>query len=222
MSHRVFYQIAPPLSSPRNGRLFALFRLHMCSAWGILKAWRRVERRTIMQSPSYQPTPVAVPAQPKRAGKCLYITLGIVAVVALLLVGTLVVAVALDGGAPATVEDEGTYKLNTTASTVASLDKAGTAGANAEVSFTCTIGNFVKDDNGLTAGANVNDPSSSSVIQVAFPTGTDITRLNSGDVLQVWGTDQGTDTGQNGFGVTIQEVVIHAKYLDDQTTGYLN
>jgi hypothetical protein len=173
-----------------------------------------------MQPYTYQPTPVALPAQPKQAGKCLYITLALVAVVALLIVGTLVVAVALDAGRSATVEDEGTYKASTTPATVTSLDKAGTAGQGAAVSFTCTIGNFVKDSNGLTAGANVNDPSSSSVIQVAFPTGTDITRLNSGDVLEVWGTDQGTDSGQNGFGVTIQEVVIHAKYLDDTTTGY--
>jgi hypothetical protein len=170
---------------------------------------------------NYQPIPVAVPVQPKQAGKCLYITLGIVAVVALLIVGTLVVAVALDAGRSATV-DEGTYKLNATASTVASLDKAGSAGAHAEVHFVCTIGNFVKDDSGNTAGANVNDPASASVIQVAFPAGTDITRLNTGDVLDVWGTDQGADSGQNGFGVTIQEVVIHAKYLDDQTTGYTN
>lgn len=175
-----------------------------------------------MQSYHYQPTPVALPAQPKQAGKCLYITLAVVAVVALLIVGTLVVAVVLDAGRSATVEDASTYKLNTTASTVTSLDKAGSAGANAEVSFTCTIGNFVKDDSGNTAGANVNDPASNSVIQVAFPAGTDITRLNSGDTLEVWGTDQGTDTGQNGFGVTIQEVVIHAKYLDDTTTGYTN
>jgi hypothetical protein len=175
-----------------------------------------------MQSYDYQPTPVALPVQPKQAGKCLYITLAVVATVALLIVGTLVVAAALDAGRSATVEDEGTYKLNTTASTVTSLDKAGSAGANAAVSFTCTIGNFVKDSNGMTAGANVNDPSSNSVIQVAFPAGTDITRLNSGDVLEVWGTDQGASSGQNGFGVTIQEVVIHAKYVSDQTTGYAN
>jgi type II secretory pathway pseudopilin PulG len=175
-----------------------------------------------MHSYHYQPTTVAVPTQPKKAGKCLYITLAIVAVVALLIVGTLVVAVALDAGRSATTVDESTYKASTSAATVTSLDKAGSAGAHAEVSFTCTIGNFVKDSNGMTAVANVNDPSSNSVIQVAFAPGTDITHLNTGDVLEVWGTDQGTASGQNGFGVTIQEVVIHAKYMSDQTTGYTN
>ncbi len=82
--------------------------------------------------------------------------------------------------------------------------------------------NFVKDSSGNTAGANVDaqDSYSSSVIQVTFTPGTDITKLNEGDILEVWGTDDGTFSGTNAFGGTIQEVSITAQYITDQTTNY--
>ena len=96
----------------------------------------------------------------------------------------------------------------------------GIADSGKDVHFMARIPTFVKDDSGNSAGANVDDPNTSGVEQVAFPSGTDLSQLNVGDTLEVWGTDGGTASGQNAFGATIQEVVISAHYLTDQTTGY--
>jgi hypothetical protein len=115
---------------------------------------------------------------------------------------------------------EAAYKASTTDTTIATLDKDGNADAGKDVHFTATILNFVKDDSGDTAGANVDDPNTSGVVQIAFPPGTDLSQLNEGDTIEVWGTNGGTATGQNAFGATIQEVVISANYMTDKTTGY--
>jgi hypothetical protein len=115
---------------------------------------------------------------------------------------------------------EAAYKASTTDTTVATMDKDGNADARKDVHFTATILNFVKDDSGNTAGANVDDPNTTGVVQNAFPSGTDLSQLNVGDSLEVWGTDGGTASGQNAFGATIQEVVIAANYITDKTTGY--
>jgi len=88
------------------------------------------------------------------------------------------------------------------------------------VHFTATILNFVKDSNGNTADANVSDPTFSSVIQIGFPDGTDVSQLNKDDTIEVWGTDGGTASSTNAFGATIQEVVVSALYMTDHTTGY--
>ncbi len=118
-------------------------------------------------------------------------------------------------------ELESVYKASTTDTTVATLDKDGNADSGKDVHFTATIMDFVKDNTGNTAGANVDDQNAvSGVVQIAFPTGTDLSQLNVGDVLEVWGTDGGTSSGQNSYGATIQEVGISANYLNDKTTGY--
>lgn len=104
--------------------------------------------------------------------------------------------------------------------TVATLDKDGNSDSGKSVHFTATILNFVKDSNGNTAGANVDDPNTSGVIQVGFPDGTDLSHLNTGDTLEVWGVDAGTSSGTNAFGATIQEVGVAAASMTDQTTGY--
>lgn len=121
---------------------------------------------------------------------------------------------------PAQIEAD--YKASTTNTTVINLDKDGSADAGKDVHFTCQILNFVKDSTGNTAGANVDtqDSYSSSVIQVAFTPGTDLTQLNQGDILEVWGTDQGVSSGTNAYGGTVQEVGITAEYMNDQTTNY--
>jgi hypothetical protein len=115
---------------------------------------------------------------------------------------------------------EATYKASTTDITVIALDKDGNADNGKDVHFTATISNFVKDSSGNTVGANVTDASVSSFIQIGFPTGTDISRLNAGDTVEVWGLDGGTASGTNAFGATIQEVVVAAEYMTDQATGY--
>ncbi len=119
---------------------------------------------------------------------------------------------------PAQVEQA--YKASATDTTVANLDKDGNSDQGNIVHFTATILNFVKDDSGNTAGVNVDDPNTSGVIQVGFPGGTDLSQLNTGDSLEVWGQDMGTASGTNAFGATIQEVVVSAVYMTDQTTGY--
>jgi hypothetical protein len=118
---------------------------------------------------------------------------------------------------PAQVETA--YKAGTTDTTVATLDKDGAADMGNDVHFTCTIVAFVKDSSGTTAGANVTD-ASGSFVQVIFTPGTDITQINTQDTIEVWGNDQGVSSGTNAFGATVQEVVIQASYMADQTTGY--
>lgn len=121
---------------------------------------------------------------------------------------------------PAQIED--TYKAQSTNTTVTDIDKVGNNNKGKSLHFTATIGNFVKDSNGNTAGSNVTDVSSnsSSVIQIVFAPGTDITKINQGDTVEVWGLSGGVATEQNAFGGTIQEAWIQVVYLTDQTTGY--
>ena len=60
----------------------------------------------------------------------------------------------------------------------------------------------------------------STIIQILFPSGTDLTKLNDGDIVEVWGTDEGVFSGKNAFGGTVQEVAISAQYMTDETTNY--
>ncbi len=110
-------------------------------------------------------------------------------------------------------------KTNTSDTMVSDLAKEGSAWKGMNVHFTATISGLVKDSNGDTAGANVTD-GSFTYVQISFPSGTDVSRLNEGDTVEVWGTDGGTQSGQNAFGATIQEVVVGTAYLTDTTTGY--
>ena len=116
---------------------------------------------------------------------------------------------------------EADYKASTIPTTVSNIDKNGSTDQSTNEHFTGKILNFVKDSTGNTAGANVTGlDASMSVIQVAFPIGTDITQLNEEDLLEVWGTNQGVFSGSNAFGATIQEVGIDAQYMNDKTTSY--
>jgi hypothetical protein len=124
------------------------------------------------------------------------------------------------GSTPSSTLSEPAYKAGTVDTTVAFLDKESNQGKGVDVHFTATILNFVKDSNGNTAGANVDDASTSGVVQVIFPSGTDLSQLNTGDNIEVWGRDEGSFSGTNAFGATVQEVGIGALYINDQTTGY--
>ncbi|GAC1650205.1 MAG: hypothetical protein NVS4B12_19830 [Ktedonobacteraceae bacterium] len=119
-------------------------------------------------------------------------------------------------------QQEAAYKAGTTNFTVSDLDKQGNAEQGQDVHFAGRILNFVKDSSGTTAGANVDDPTSatSSVVQIVLPLGADLTQLNQGDTIEVWGTDEGVVSGTNAFGATIQEVQITTQYMTDQTTNY--
>jgi hypothetical protein len=120
------------------------------------------------------------------------------------------------------VQSESTYKASTTFTTVDNLDKNGNVDKGKDVHFNCKILKFVKDNSGNTAGANVDAPDSylTAIIQVGFPAGTDITQLNVGDIVEVWGTDAGVFSGQNAFGANVQGVEIGALYMTDKTTNY--
>src|SRR5579875_1812412 len=117
---------------------------------------------------------------------------------------------------------ETSYKASTTSTTVTSVDTAGNNDQGQNVYFKCKILNPVRDTNGAIAGANVSDvdSSSNSVIQVLFPDNTDVTQVNQGDTLEVWGLDTGMADETNTGGTSIQEVVVLALYINDQTTGY--
>jgi hypothetical protein len=116
------------------------------------------------------------------------------------------------------------FRASTQDTTVENLDKDANTDKGTDVHFTCKILRFVKDDSGNTAGANVESSDTSSfttsVIQIGFPSGTDVTKLNEGDTLEVWGTDQGVFSGKNAFGGDVQEVGVAALYMTDTTTGY--
>src|SRR5260370_36810188 len=81
----------------------------------------------------------------------------------------------------APVQSEPDYKASATSTTVAARDKNGNTEKGTIVYFTCAIMNFVKDSSGNTAGANVDDPTSTGVIQISFPTGTYLSRWNTAD-----------------------------------------
>jgi hypothetical protein len=116
-------------------------------------------------------------------------------------------------------QTEEAYKQSTTFTTVAAIDKNGSDEAGKNVNFNATIVNFVKDDSGKTAGANVTD-GNGTTIQIAFAPTTDITQLNAGDMIEVWGVSQGVSSGQNAFGATIQEAVVFEMFITDKTNGY--
>ena len=115
---------------------------------------------------------------------------------------------------------ESQYKASTTDMTVENIDKDGNNDKGKDVHFLCIIDNFVKDSNGNTAGANVDGNTPPAQLQVVFPDNTKLTKLNAGDTLEVWGVDDGTFSGNNAFGTTVQEVGVSAGYMTDQTTTY--
>lgn len=117
---------------------------------------------------------------------------------------------------------EASYKTSTISTTVTNLDKDGAVDKGKDVHFISKISMFVKDSAGNTVGANVEeqDSYSSSYVQVQFTSGTDITKLNEGDILEVWGSDDGVFSGTNAYGGTVQAVGITAQYMLDQTTNY--
>ena len=57
-----------------------------------------------------------------------------------------------------------------------------------------TLSKMIVDN---TAGANCDNPNSysSSVIQIEFPSSTDITKLNEDDIVEIWDTDEGVFSG---------------------------
>ena len=175
------------------------------------------------QHPYGQPTqPPLPPQQPKKnmnAVKSLvFVSVALVLVIFLIFV--FVAIVSKPGNNTASTMSEPDYKANAVHTTVDDLNKESNQDKGENVYFSCTILGFVKDSSGNTVGANVDNTLSSGVIQVIFPSGTDLSQINTGDSLDVWGQDEGSFSGTNAFGVTIQEVAVGALYMTDDTSGY--
>lgn len=170
--------------------------------------------------PQYRPPMPPPPLRPNKTRKRVWVGITIAFCV---LVIILVIAVIAIGGSQSTLPSTAGFdKASAVFTTVATLDKDGNSDKGKSVHFTATLGSFVKDSNGNTAGANVDDPSLNSfaAVQVSFPDGTDLSRLNTGDTLEIWGVDGGVYSGQNAFGGTVSEVGIASAYMTDRTTGY--
>jgi ribose 5-phosphate isomerase RpiB len=89
------------------------------------------------------------------------------------------------------------------------------------VTFTATIDDFLQNSSGETAAMNVTDPNDpTSVLYVQLSLWADVTQMNKGDTVVIWGTGEGTVSGKNGFGGSIQEAAVQENYLTDTTTGY--
>lgn len=174
--------------------------------------------------PPQQPYVQYPPPPPKKKRRilryCLIISAIILGIFVLLIVIGAIIGNSGSSTSSTSTLSESDFKALSTDTTVDTLDKDGNQDKNLNVYFTCTIMRFVKDSNGNTAGANVENGFTSGVVQVIFPAGTNLNKLNTGDTLEVWGTDEGTFSGPNLFGATVQEVAVQAAYMTDQTTGY--
>jgi hypothetical protein len=174
-------------------------------------------------SPQYQqqsPTMSQQPPPKKKHGTLFWILLLVGILLGFGLLSIILIAVLQPASTP--VLSEGAYKDSATFTSVSELDKDGNSDQGKSVHFTCKILNFVKDSNGNTAAANVepSDTLFGSIIQVGFPSGTDLSQLNADDTIEVWGIDNGVSSGQNAFGTTVQEVTVSAQYMTDLTTNY--
>ena len=118
-------------------------------------------------------------------------------------------------------ESAAQYKASATSVSVSDVSKNPNGYKGQTVEFTAVIANFVQDSSGNTAGANVDDPNDySSVIQIAFTPSFDISKVNKGDTIEVWGQGLGSFSGTNAYGATITEGAVQEVYLVDSTTGY--
>ncbi|MGZ3643650.1 MAG: hypothetical protein ACXVCM_07335 [Ktedonobacteraceae bacterium] len=169
----------------------------------------------------YEQLPPKQPETPKpvNAVKSVLIVFGILALIITAIIGFLAIT-GNTGGTPSSTLSEPDFKASAVHTTVGDLNKDSNQDKGEDVYFNCAILNFVKDSNGNTVGANVDNDVSSGVIQVIFPSGTDLSQINVGDNLDVWGQDQGSFSGTNAFGATIQEVAVGALYMTDDKTGY--
>jgi hypothetical protein len=172
------------------------------------------------QQSSFQSHESIKPPQ-KKSNTVKYFVFGFVALIGIIFLIFVAAAITSNSGStPSSTLSEPDYKANAVHTTVGDLNKESNQDKGVDVYFNCTILSFVKDSNGNTVGANVDNELSSGVIQVIFPSGTDLSQINTGDNLDVWGQDEGSFSGTNVFGVIIQEVAVGALYMTDDTTGY--
>jgi len=104
--------------------------------------------------------------------------------------------------------------------TVSTLAKVPSDYRGKSVYFTCIVGSFPKDSTGDAAAINCLDPNDySSAVQIDA-TGWDLTKINQSDTIRVYGTGDGSFTGQNAYGAQVSEAAVFGLYVNDLTSGY--
>ncbi len=115
------------------------------------------------------------------------------------------------------------YEASAKAVTVSQLADDPAAYTGETLVFKGTIATFVTDSTGNTGAMNVaglNDPT--SLVYVQLDPLVDVTQMAKGDTVEIWGSGQGSITGQNDFGGTIHEAAVIENYLTDITSGYVD
>lgn len=88
--------------------------------------------------------------------------------------------------------------------------------------FTCDVASFAKGSSGNATAINCSDPNDiTSIIQIDA-SGWDLTQINQGDTINVYGQGEGSFSGQNAFGTTVQESLVFGLYFNDTTNGNSN
>ncbi|MGD0880504.1 MAG: hypothetical protein ABSB09_02900 [Acidimicrobiales bacterium] len=113
------------------------------------------------------------------------------------------------------------YENGATAATISQLSNDPSNYNGETVIFTGTIDKFLQDSSGNTAAMNVADPNNPlAVAYVQLSSTADVTQMNTGDTVEIWGDGQGNVSGKNAFGGTVSQCAVTETYLTDQTTGY--
>lgn len=90
------------------------------------------------------------------------------------------------------------------------------------VTFTCRILSFARNDQGDAVAVNCVDPTDmTSILQVDIGN-FDIKQININDTIRIFGFVTGVGQGKNGFGADITEALVSGMYINDLTSGYDN
>ena len=113
------------------------------------------------------------------------------------------------------------YEGSCTAVAISQLVNSPSTYDGTSVTFQATIVNFLQDSSGNTTAMNVSDPNDiTSVLYVQLSLYADVTQMNKGDTITIWGDAAGTISAKNAYGGTINESAAVEVYLTDTTTGY--
>ena len=89
------------------------------------------------------------------------------------------------------------------------------------VAFSGTIANFLQDDSGNTTAMNLYDGTDpTSVVYVQLANSADVTQMSKGDNVEVFGVGEGSVSGKNSFGGTVNQAAVTEVYINDLTNGY--
>ena len=83
-----------------------------------------------------------------------------------------------------------------------------------------TIVSFVHDSSGDPVGMNLSGTDAVADLYVQLSSTADVTQMNTGDTVTIWGDGAGTTSGTNAFGATLNFATIDEVYLTDATSGY--